>query len=530
MKLHLTLAALTALLLFVSLRYSPGHAFSFAQVERLAAKQAEEKFVPLRDALPPQLRNLTPQQENGIFWKDSYRLWRDKGLPFQVDFYHLSRQFPSGPRINTVDRHGAHPLAYSPAFFNFLNLDLRPPLPANLPFAGFYLRYPINKADSLDGFFSVLGSSYFRALAKEQVYGLTARGLAIDTALDGKAEEYPSFTEWWLRRPASNATDQTLYALLDSPSVSGAYEFRIRPGASTSVDVHAVLYFRKAVERIGLAPFSSMYLYGENSGDHFGDTIHPEVHDSDGVLVHSGNGDWIWRPLQATPFLQQYDFAETDPKGFGLLQRDRDFQHYQDLDTKYNVRPSAWVTPHGNWGKGSIALVQLPTNNTDTDNVVLSWRPERVPAKGDRLEFNYTVDFYMNDAERPSLAYAMATHFNSPAPPPPNAAPPRTPESPKPATLPSPSNGTVPVQFLVDFKGNGIEDIPPDSPPSIDCDASPSGTLITNGKVDKNGYDGSWRISFTVTPLRHNVPTELRCRLLRDGKPLTETWTYTWHQ
>ena len=402
-----------------------------------------------------------------------------------------------------------------------------------------------SNANSLDGFFSVLGGSYFRVLAKEQVYGLSARGLALNTGIEGKPEEFPAFTKWWLQEPASNATELTLDALLDSPSVAGAYEFKIRPGAVTSVDVRASLYFRQAVDRLGVAPFSSMYLFGENAKDHFGDNVHPEIHDSDGILMNTGMGEWVWHPLQQTSFLQLYSFLDENPKGFGLLQRDRDFQHYQDLNTNYNVRPSAWVTPHGNWGKGRIELIQPNSKDVNTDNVAAFWWPDQPVKAGNHLDFNYTIDFYMNDAARPPLAYCKQTLVNFPAPAPvpvvPSAPAPATPTttsaSLKPAgkTAPTPPGqttppGVTPVQFLVDFAGNGIENIAPNQPPDSDIGSSQAGTLIRDTKVEKNGYDNSWRVTFTVVPAKVHVPTDLHCRLIHNNKPITETWSYTWHQ
>jgi glucans biosynthesis protein len=576
MRLHLTFALITALALVITLHAGAGHPFAFAQVEEMAKKRAAEKYVALPDVLPPPLKKLTPQQDAGIFWKDTYRLWRKKGLPFQVDFYPQLNSNPQphvAPQINTVDRKGPHRLAYSPTFFNFLNvttnpptpLVFSPPLPSDLGYAGFYVRYPAmgigSNTNSLDGFFSALGGSYFRVLAKEQVYGLSARGLAIDTGIDGKVEEFPEFTDWWLREPGPNATVLVLDALLDSPSVSGAYEFTIRPGGVTSVDIHASLFFRQKVDRLGVAPFSSMYLFGENAKNHFGDNVHPEIHDSDGVLLHTGADEWMWRPLaqsndpNAGPIkgyqLQLYDFLDMNPKGFGLIQRDRDFQHYQDLQMKYNVRPSAWVTPHGDWGKGAVQLIQRPSNDFNTDNVVLLWHPQEAVKAGDHLDLNYTIDFYMNDATRPPLAYCRQTLVNCPAPPPPAPPPPNapvavtskttgstapaaqvkasTPAPPVPA-VPAPPTGTVPVQFLVDFMGNGIEGIPANQPPDLDLGYAPPGTYLREKNVEKNGYDNSWRVTFTIIPVKHFLPTELHCRLLRDGKPITETWSYTWHQ
>ena len=535
MRLHLTFALITALLLFFTLRSSERRHFTFTQVQASAEQLARMPFVPLPDVLPPQLKKLTPDQERGIFWKENARLWRKKGLPFQVEFYPVSNESHTSPRINLVDSKGARPLAYSPNFFNY-NFPINPPLPDNLGYAGFFVRYPINKPDSLDGFFSVLGASYFRALAKDQVYGLSGRGLAINAGADGKGEEFPEFKEWWLHEPAPDATSVVLDALLDSPSVTGAYGFKITPGTATTVDIHATLFFRKAVDWIGIAPFSSMYLYGENAANHFGN-FHPEIHDSDGVLIHTGSGDWMWRPLGQAPLFQIYKFSDENPKGFGLLQRDRDFQHYQDNDLKYNVRPSAWVTPHGNWGKGSIILAHRPSNNPNTDNVVLFWHPDKIPQPGERLELDYTVDFYMNDAARPPLAYSRQTLIVNPAPP--MAAPPMVasapPHPPTPTPAPKPGD-TTPVQFMVDFAGNGIENLPADKPPYLYLHFDPPGTVLRDWKLEKISYDNSWRATFTIIPFKHTVPTEMECRLMENtqtpaqGKPLSEEWTYTWHQ
>jgi periplasmic glucans biosynthesis protein len=574
MRLHLTLALITTFALVLTLRAEHGHQFTFAQVEEMAKNRAQAKYVEMPDVLPPQLKKFTPQQDAGIFWKDTARLWRKKGLPFQVDFYPQLNSNPQphvAPPIHTVDRKGAHLLPYSPTFFNFLNVTVNPavplvfnpPLPGDLGYAGFYVRYPDmgigSNPNSLDGFFSALGGSYFRVLAKEQIYGLSARGIAINTSVDKKPEEFPNFCEWWLQEPGANATELVLDALLDGPSVAGAYEFKIRPGAVTSVDIHASLFFRQPVDRLGIAPFSSMYLFGENAKDHFGDKFHPEIHDSDGVLLNNGKGEWVWRPLapsndpDAGPTkgyqLQLYNFLDENPKGFGLIQRDRDIQHYQDLKMLYNVRPSAWVTPHGDWGKGAVQLIQRPSNDFNTDNVVLLWHPDQAIKAGEHIDLSYTIDFYMNDANRPPLAYSKQTLINCPAPPPPapplpgsggvkpagSLAPVTVPAkiltpAPSAPLPPTPPTGTVPVQFLVDFAGAGIENIPTNQAPVANLVCGPPGTLLREKSVEKNGYDNSWRVTFTIIPLKHNVPTELRCSLLQNNKPLTETWSYTWHQ
>jgi len=548
MRLHIVLALLTALALYLTFRGTPHARFTFAQVQDLAQQRAAQKYQPLPDVLPPGLKKLTPQQELGVFWNDKYRLWRHVGLPFQVDFFPLSNDQHTSPAIYTVDRHGARPLVYSNDYFHF-DVPISPPLPANVGYGGFYVRYPnmAPKSDPkspLDGFFSVKGASYFRVLARGQVYGLSARALAIN-ATNEHDEEFPEFVAWWLHEPTPNASALVLDALLDSTSVTGAYEFTLRPGAQTSVDVHATLFFRRAVPLLGIAPFSSMYLYGENAKNHFGNTSHPEIHDSDGVLLHTGKDEWIWRPLEQEPFRQIYNLIDENPRGFGLLQRDRDSGHYQDPAMDYELRPSAWVTPHSGWGKGTVQINQLPTDNTNTDNVVMQWHPDAVPQAGSRLDLDYTIDYYMNDADRPPLAYARQTLIDDPAPPPPPppakpfVGPPAPPNLPKPKTVakapappppapPKPADTPNAVQFSIDFAGNGIENIAPDHKPAIDLTLSANATP-RESSVQKNDYDKSWRAMFVICPQKANVPIELHLRLMDGNRALTETWSYTWH-
>jgi glucans biosynthesis protein len=459
MRLHFLLALITLAALYLTLRAEHRHRFTFAQVEDMASARAAKPYVPLPDDLPPQLRNLTPEQDAGIFSKETSRTWRRLGLPFQVDFYHQLNSNPIphiAPRFYEVTPKRVQTLTYKPSEFNFLKvgtnppqpLVFNPPLPDNLGFAGFYVRYPDmaigSNPGSLDGFFSALGSCYFRAIAKDQVYGLSGRGIAINPSMPDLAkipEEFPNFTDWWLRQPDSTSTQLVLYAILDGPSVCGAYEFRISPGVVTSVDIHASLYFRHDVARVGIDPFSSMYLFGENAFDHFNDTAHQEIHDSDGLLIQGGDDHWDWQPLSQSDDkrtgakgyqLQEYEFFENNPKGYGLLQRDRDYQHYQDTQNLYNVRPSAWVTPHAGFGKGEVTLIERPSNDFNTDNVVMFWHPAEPIKAGDHKNYSYTIDFDMDDTSRLPLAYTKQTLINVPAPPPP--APPPFPPEPKPAT------------------------------------------------------------------------------------------------
>ena len=254
--------------------------------------------------LPKELRDLNYDQHRAIRWKDEYTLWRREGLPFQV----------------------------------------RGRFPDTVGYAGFRIHYPINKPDVLDEVVVFLGASYFRAVPKDMIYGPSARGLALDTAVEKREEEFPAFTKFWLRRPERFAKRMTIYAMLEGRSVTGAYQFTVEPGVETRMHVRAVLFFREKAEHAGYAPMTSMYWFGENTSNTFGD-FRPEVHDSDGLLIQRSNGEWLWHPLAWSRQLQLNVFADDHPKGYGLLQRDRDFNHYQDLEALYHKRPSLWVQP-----------------------------------------------------------------------------------------------------------------------------------------------------------------------------------------
>ena len=244
-----------------------------------------------------------------------------------------------------------------------------------------------------------LGASYFRAVGKDEVFGLSARGLAIDTA-ESWGEEFPWFREFWLVTPAPNAKELTIYALLDSPSVTGAYKFVVAPGEPTTASVDSRLFPRKEIRKLGIAPLTSMFFHGEDTTRWFPD-FRPEAHDSDGLLMHFATGEWIWRPLDNPRTLGVSGFQTENPKGFGLVQRDRDFDHYQDLETSAHRRPSAWIEPRQDWGAGRIETVSIPTNDDTNDNVVAYWVPEKPPRPGESGTYGYTMSWYGDDPSRP---------------------------------------------------------------------------------------------------------------------------------
>jgi glucans biosynthesis protein len=341
------------------------------------------------------------------------------------------------------------------------------------------------------------GASYFRAVGKDNVFGLSARGLAIDTGLPS-GEEFPFFKEFWLERPAATAREMKFFGLLDSRSITGAYEFVVRPGEKTTVAVRAKLFGRAPVKELGIAPLTSMFFYGESKPRPAGEW-RPEVHDSDGLLMRSGAGEWIWRPLGNPEKLRVSYFGLTNPRGFGLFQRDRNFDHYEDLETRHELRPNAWIIPAGNWGKGQVKLVEIPSRKETNDNIVAYWLPHSsISAKGP-FDIAYRIEFNSIDPVGASLGRTTAMRIG---------------------------NGDKKEwkRIIVDFEGGKIKSLPAGAPLEAMIDVGPEGRLMQHGLI-KNPVTQGWRLSFQVeTPKEKTL--ELRASLRRQQDVLTETWSY----
>ena len=473
-----------------------GETFDFEVLRFRAKMLAETPYAPPATA-PEWLRKLSYDQHRLIQFNAARTLWRREALPFQVQFFHPGYIFNQPVRVNVVAHRRAEPIDFSRDFFNYDTLNVGS-LPASMGFAGVRFLYPLNHADDELGVF--LGASYFRFLCERAAYGLSARGLAVDTGATAP-EEFPIFTEFWLERPADKAKTLTVYALLDGESVTGAYRFVIAPGADTVMHVRCALYFRRSVEVVGVAPLTSMYWRGENSTLPTED-FRPEVHDSDGLQLCTGAGEWLWRPLSNPRTPRVAIFGDENPRGFGLMQRDRNFEDYQDLEARYQLRPSAWVEPIGNWGHGAVRLLELPTANEFNDNMVAFWAPEKLPPPGEALQLEYKLHWCM-DQIRPPAGYVVATRRGRSA------------------------NNPDLEQFVVDFDGTYLNNQRSD--PAIEPVLTVGdGAKLVHSAIQKNIYNGSWRVSFTLKPDGSGRPVELRCFLRKPPHVLTETWSYLW--
>ena len=381
----------------------------FQDVVKKASVLSEQDFqAPPRDGVTEALKQITYDQWRDIRFKPQQSLWAKD--TFNVQFFHLGFFYLDPVVINSVDKNGVQAMPFSPELFDYKDKSHIDKLPANTGFSGFRIHYPLNTSSYADELIAFLGASYFRALGKGLLYGLSARGIAVNTAED-IGEEFPYFREFWIVRPTSLlAREITVLALMDSKSLTGAYEFVIRPGEETLMRVKCTLFIRKPIRKLGVAPLTSMFFYGEHSPTPESD-FRPEIHDSDGVLIETKKDTWIWHPVVNPRRILINTFNVQQPKGFGLIQRDINFDHYQDLEARYDRRPSVWVKPEGDWGKGHLELLQLPTVNEFNDNIVTYWVPEKVLEPKESVSYNYTLSWHSAEIKRSPLAYVESTRI-----------------------------------------------------------------------------------------------------------------------
>jgi glucans biosynthesis protein len=477
--------------------------FTFATVERFAQDRSSKPYRNRSTKLPDAIAKLTYDQYRDIHFHRTSSLWYDRAL-FEIQFFHRGFNFDRRVNISEVSGGVQRPVLYNPAMFDFGPQVPRLQLPPDLGFSGFRVHYPLNSPTYKDELIVFLGASYFRVLGRNQTYGLSARGLAIDTA-SASGEEFPYFTDFWLVRPEPQQRTMTIYALLDSPGVTGAYQFEVRPGTTTQVQVTAELYPRRQIAKLGIAPMTSMFLYGENQGSHRFDDFRPEVHDSDGLMTEAGTGEWLWRPLVNPRDLRVNRFMDEHPRGFGLVQRDRDFTHYQDNESRYERRPSYRIEPLGDWGKGGVELVEIPSDEEIHDNIVAYWVPDAPVQPHKPVTFSYLLSAYAGTTQWPPGGKVIATHF---------------------ARL---MKGTSVVagirRVVVDFAGGDLDSLGGSQP--MQAAASASGGEIDGITVERLPADGVWRVSMRMKP-NGDKPVDLRCYLTLYGEAMTETWTYLW--
>ncbi|MFO1209887.1 MAG: glucan biosynthesis protein G [Amaricoccus sp.] len=357
--------------------------------------------------------DLKYDQFRAIRFREDKRLFAD-GRPFQVDLLPPGFSYQDAIEIYAVKDGVAERIPFSVDFFDF-SPDYFPykngKAPSNLAqdlgFSGVRIRNALNRPGVWDEFAVFQGASYFRAVAHGAIYGLSARGLAIGTG-GPDAEEFPIFTAFWLQEPRPGDRALRMSALLDSDSVAGAFDFSLAPGVETVMQVRSMLFPRRDITAIGIAPLTSMYFFGPDRRGNI-DDFRNAVHDSDGLRIVNGSGERLWRPLRNPTKVETSAFADENPQSFGLIQRSRAFGDFEDGEAHYELRPSAWVEPDTGWGKGSVMLTELPSADEFADNIVVFWRPEAPLLAGSQAGFNYRVTWALDEVEELPLARVVST-------------------------------------------------------------------------------------------------------------------------
>jgi glucans biosynthesis protein len=470
------------------------YAFSFDILLDEAKRRAQKPYSPQRSTLPAGLDKLSPEQYRSIHTNPDAGIWRMDPVPFRLELLRSAYNLQSvAVTVSTVENGVARDLVATPAMF-----QMSPSLPQlgklSLPISGFRVRSQLNSKKVWDEFLVFQGASYFRAVAQHLLYGLSARGLAVNTA-EPSGEEFPAFTHFWVERPAPRSTSIVIYALLESDSATGAYRFNVQPGVQTAMDVDLTVFPRTEIRVIGIAPLTSMFLFDETNRGRL-DDYRPEVHDSDGLMISSSSGEQIFRQLANPIKLQVSTFTTQPPKGFGLVQRSRQPSDFEDFENQYERRPSAWVEPKGDWGAGGVELVEIPSGRESNDNIVAFWRPVRGLAANQPGHFEYRLTWLAEPDVPKGLGKVLATRSG--------------------ASI----DGKRRV-FILDFVGAG------EKIDGLRLDLAQSTGKLSNATLKSNASVHGLRASFEIDPGDAET-VELRLRVVRGDKPVTETWLYRW--
>ena len=471
-------------------------------LDSYARELARQPFQSGELAADNPLRQLNYDDYRRILFRPDAAIWRGTNSPFQLQLFHPGFLATSPVSLHLVNAGQPQPLAFTPTVFNYHedlgDIDTY----AAGGYAGFRVHHPINSGERFEEFLVFLGASYFRGVGKNQFYGLSARGLAVNTVGPG-GEEFPRFSEFWIETPSSDAADLQIHALLDSPSITGAYHFRVRPGLPTVVDVEASLFPRRDLARVGIAALTSMFLYDATNRGSF-DDFRRAVHDSDGLLVQQANGETLWRPLANPTELQVSSFGKLRPLGFGLLQRHQAFEQFQDAEARYDKRPSLWIEPQGDWGEGEVVLVEIPSGKETNDNIVAYWQPSLGLSADKDHHFAYRMSWGAGPSSAPQPGRILETAAGTPA-----------------------FGAEDERVFVIDFSDG-------DSIPSVhsDPDAAQVNTFSSAGEITDVSATlveatGNYRVYVKLDPGAADL-AELRVAMEVDGRQWGETWLYRW--
>lgn len=471
--------------------------FSVEKLHEIARDLSGRGYEQVPEA-PAPWRDMSYEQYRSIWFNSNRALWQGSEKPVRLDLFAPGIYFSRPVEINVVADGQSRRI-----LFNYDLFKRGEQAPEDLPiddtvgYSGFRLRGNVAGPGEYKEFLVFQGASYFRAIARGENYGLSARGLALRTG-DESGEEFPNFTRFWIEEPQAGDPFTRIHALLDSPSTTGIYTFEAQPGDTTTINVSATLYPRTDLDHVGIAPLTSMFLYDQTNRSRFSD-FRPAVHDSEGLLAWNGAGEVIWRPLANPRTLQISNFIDQNPKGFGLMQRSRKFSDFADLEALYHNRPSLWIEPGADWGEGMVTLVEIPADKEVYDNIVAYWRPREVLTSGERHDFSYRMFWGGEPILGKDVARVIETRIGG-------------------------NHNGAGLTVTVDFSAH---DLLPENPRDVNIHLSDNRGSIKSRILQRNPETGGLRLAFNFVP-DGEESIEMRAQLAKGDQVISETWLYRW--
>ena len=478
----------------------------FESLQKLASELARAEYEAPTSSLDPFYEGLQYDDHRQIRFQPEKALFTSPDDTYRVEFFHPGWMFKKPVTFYNLTPGKTAAIPFDAALFDYGNLKVPEGAAPPVGYAGFRILAPNQLANRRFEFLVFMGASYFRAVTTELGYGISARGVAVNT-IGGEPEEFPDFTHFWIEPPRKGDEFFTTLALLNGPSLTGAYRFATMPGKTTAMFVTGSLYLRKPVKMLGLAPFSSMFWYGENTHPKPYD-FRPEVHDSDGLQIEVEGGPSLWRPLDNGREMRLSFFEVPKLKGFGLAERDRDFKNFEDLEANYHRRPAVWVEPVKGFGEGSVGLIELATGEETWDNIVAFWQPKTLPSGPEEpLHFEYRID-WLEEHLPGLLAKVIATRRGF--------------------VMKSDTDHL----YVIDFSHGLLEPEPPaDWVPEVKVELiGGDAAEVLDARVMKNPETRGWRAFFQVRVPETSKLIEMSAELKRDDKVISEKWTYQWRR
>jgi glucans biosynthesis protein len=470
-------------------RFEPGLLMNVARV------LARRPYVAPASDLPDVFANLPYEQYVAIKALPNATVWAGENRGFTVEPLHRGFVFNTPVTLFTVEDGLVRRIAYDRSRFEFGRLNV-PATVGDVGFSGFRLNSTYGNGQ-VSEFAIIQGATFFRALARGQNFGVVARALTLRPA-ETRGEEVPLFRAFWIERPTPGVNQIVLHGLIDSESATGVVRMTLRPGEITISDVEMTLVPRVNLDHVGFGGMAATYLFGPN--DRRGvDDARPAVYEATGLQIHNGQDEWLWRPLNNPDTLQISAFLDKDPRGFGLLQRDRDYGAFHDDEQRFERRPSLWTVPLGDWGEGAVQLIEIPSESEVNDNILAYWRPRAPIAAGTEFALAYRQFWCWAVPERPPLALVAGTRVGR-------------------------GNGGRRRRFFVDFTGEGLNGgLPADLKPLLNVAPGSAQNLKLFPYPDRKTV----RVAFDLDPGTENA-SELRLALEGGGKIISETWLYRW--